>query len=69
MEEKTELAAFLEDPDATALAQLAEALEEWPEANRIVKLAARAIYLEDERLERLLQEAVSEAERLLGWRP
>jgi hypothetical protein len=65
MEARAALEAFLENPDAPGLAELAEALEEWPAAGTLVKLAARAVFLEDERLEQLLDEAVREARRLL----
>ncbi len=56
---------FLEDPTTIALAELAEELEDWPPAAKLQKLAARALFLEDERLQRLLNEAVAEAWRLL----
>jgi len=69
MNEKEAIAAFLNDPDAPSLAGLAEALEERPEAGTLVKLAARAVFLEDDRLERLLEEAVREAQRLLEVLP
>jgi len=65
MDEKTALVAFLNHPDPETLAELAETLEEQPGAEALVKFAARSVYLEDERLERLLEEAVREARHLL----
>ncbi|HGY09163.1 MAG TPA: hypothetical protein ENK37_03785 [Oceanithermus profundus] len=65
MDAKEALRAFLDDPDPVALADLAQELEEWPPAGRLVQLAGRAVYLEDERLAQLLDEAVREARRLL----
>lgn len=65
MNPKDALIAFLDDPSAAALSELAEELEEQPEARHLIELAARAVYLEDERLQQLLQEAKVEAERLL----
>jgi len=59
------LRKFLEDPDAASLAVLAEELEDWPAAAGLQRLAARALYLEDERLAALLKEAAREARRLL----
>jgi len=59
------LEEFLEDPNAASLSDLADGLEDWPAAAKLQKLAARALYLEDERLQSLLEEAVREARRLL----
>jgi len=55
----------LQDPHAASLSDLAGELEDWPATAKLQKLAARALYLEDERLQRLLDEAVQEAQRLL----
>ena len=65
MNAKEALLAFLADPDPLALAELAEVVEAHPRAAALQKLAARAVFLEDERLEQLLQEAVREARYLL----
>ncbi|WP_456410247.1 hypothetical protein [Oceanithermus sp.] len=65
MDPKAALHAFLDDPDAQTLAELAEALEDWPPAGRLLKLAARAVFVEDDRLHSLLDEAANEARRLL----
>ncbi len=65
MEVEAALTAFLEDPGISALAELGDALADWPPAAAMVKMAARAVYLEDERLEQLLESAVREARHLL----
>ncbi|WP_456446614.1 hypothetical protein ACMC9I_08540 [Deinococcota bacterium DY0809b] len=65
MDAKEALLAFLDDPDALTLSELAETLEAWPPAAALQKLAARAVFLEDERLDRLLEQARVEARRLL----
>ncbi|WP_456476584.1 hypothetical protein [Oceanithermus sp.] len=65
MDPKAALSAFLDDPDAQTLAELAEELEDWPPAGGLLKLAARAVFVEDDRLRNLLDEAVREARRLL----
>ncbi len=59
------ISAFLREPNAQSLSELAEVLENEVAASRLLKLAGRAVYLEDERLGALLQEAVAEARRLL----
>ncbi len=56
---------FLADPSAPALSDLADELADWPPAASLLRMAARSVYLEDERLEELLGEAVREARRLL----
>ncbi|GEM88798.1 hypothetical protein [Oceanithermus desulfurans] len=66
MDAKEALIAFLDDPEALALSELAEALEAWPPAAALQKLAARAVFLEDERLDRLLEQACAEARHLLA---
>ncbi len=63
---KAKLLQFIEDPSADGLMELVDELEDRPQAAKLQKLAARAVYLEDERLENLLREAVAEAGRLLG---
>ncbi len=60
------LEAFIEQQDPTTLTELAEALEDDPRGERLVYLAWRAVYLEDERLAALLEEAVREAQALLA---
>ncbi|AEB11548.1 hypothetical protein [Marinithermus hydrothermalis] len=59
------LEAFIEQQDPETLAELAETLEDDPRGERLVYLAWRAVYLEDERLAALLEEAVREAQTLL----
>ena len=59
------LEEFLQDPNAASLSDLADELEDWSAAAKLQKLAARALYLEDERLQSLLEEAIREARRLL----
>ncbi|WP_457637154.1 hypothetical protein [Oceanithermus sp.] len=66
MSAKAKLLQFIEDPSADGLMELVDELEDRPQAAKLQKLAARAVYLEDERLENLLREAVAEAGRLLG---
>jgi len=59
------LRGFLDDPSAPALSDLADELADWPPAASLLRMAARSVYLEDERLEELMNEAVQEARRLL----
>ena len=65
MDRQTLLLEFLQKPNAASLNDVVEELEDWPEAARLQKLAARAVFVEDDRLQSILDEAVREARRLL----
>jgi len=65
VDRQTLLLEFLQKPNAASLNDAVEELEDWPEAARLQKLAARAVFVEDDRLQSILDEAVREARRLL----
>jgi len=65
MDQKSILVNFINNPSASSLSDLADDLEGWTPATKLQKIASRALFLEDERLQGLLKEAVKEAKELL----
>jgi len=59
------LLEFLQEPSVASLDDLVQELEGWSGAAGLHKLATRAVFVEDDRLQSLLDEAVREAQRLL----
>lgn len=57
--------AFLDLPGSLELSELAEALEDDPRGGPLVQLAQRAIYLEDQPLAHLLDQAILTTQRLI----